>query len=252
MELYKYCDFNLRSQSVMLTQNVWYSSRFTLNDPYDCLPEVEFDLQVSQLKEYPNFPKFNMKNISKNQIENMCKTTFIELFLDAIGIYCLSKDPCDELMWAHYANDHRGILIGWDVGDGVANSVSKNHMNARDVRYVGRGTVKISEWLKCYELLTDERRASKANSNSQGEILLSNLIDACYLRKNPPWCYEKEVRFVNQNGHGLARFHASISSITYGCRFDDSMKSQVKMVLPVDVEEYKIMLGTGGLERVKV
>lgn len=55
--------------------------------------------------------------------------------LHTIGIYSLSKPkenetfPCNELLWAHYANSHKGFCIEYDL-----DILLKNHSSQFDIR----------------------------------------------------------------------------------------------------------------------
>lgn len=44
------------------------------------------------------------------------KTTseFIDKANRTVGIFCLTRDPHSLLMWAHYADEHRGMLLAFD------------------------------------------------------------------------------------------------------------------------------------------
>lgn len=34
-----------------------------------------------------------------------------------VGVLCLAEGPLDPVMWAHYGDDHRGVVIGFSTGD---------------------------------------------------------------------------------------------------------------------------------------
>lgn len=33
--------------------------------------------------------------------------------ISSVGIFSLSENPCNELMWSHYAASHKGIALGF-------------------------------------------------------------------------------------------------------------------------------------------
>lgn len=43
------------------------------------------------------------------------------------GLICLSKDCDNILMWGHYANRHKGIVLGFEVNDSLCNKVNYKH-----------------------------------------------------------------------------------------------------------------------------
>ncbi len=41
-------------------------------------------------------------------------TQMSRLFNEQLGIFCLTEDPLNLLMWAHYGDNHRGVVIEFD------------------------------------------------------------------------------------------------------------------------------------------
>jgi len=79
------------------------------------------------------------------------------------GVLCFSSVKCSLLMWAHYADSHRGFLVAYDAGH-------------REFRKLGR-----------LELVTytSERPVYDATKGSATKA---------YLVKSPEWAYEREFR----------------------------------------------------------
>lgn len=47
-------------------------------------------------------------------LEAVARNTMSRLWAERIGVLCLSEDYTNLLMWAHYADSHRGICVGFD------------------------------------------------------------------------------------------------------------------------------------------
>lgn len=45
----------------------------------------------------------------------------------AIGVFCLSENDCDHLMWAHYANNHKGFLVKFNTNNSFFNQPRNSH-----------------------------------------------------------------------------------------------------------------------------
>jgi len=105
-----------------------------------------------------------------------------------LRICSLSKEKDNLLMWSHYADGHKGIIIGVQIEE--PDKYEKN-----DIIY--SGLKKIEE--------------GKLNKKTAVEILSRKLIS---------WKYEKEVRvFVKQDQPSLKPFiNVYFVSITFGCR----------------------------------
>uniref|UniRef100_A0A2G7SP99 DUF2971 domain-containing protein n=1 Tax=Chryseobacterium sp. B5 TaxID=2050562 RepID=A0A2G7SP99_9FLAO len=162
--LYKYRQFDELSISALISDKVFLSSPEKFNDPLECKPEIEMDIEIGELKfavasmiEKRVLPRLNSAakslKINHPDLENKIKKLAkIEgsLVLDRIdynsndpdlhgrardyiewallsdmekelrrqykkGILSLSENPNCHLMWSHYAKNHTGFCIGYDV-----------------------------------------------------------------------------------------------------------------------------------------
>ena len=108
-----------------------------------------------------------------------------------LACLCLSKDPLNVLMWSHYADKHKGFVIGIDTEDAGFEDEANLIITAKkgDMDYRGeRDNVSVSV---THENIFDEHVSRK--------LLLS---------KSLHWAYENEVRIIkrtalldNQSGH---------------------------------------------------
>lgn len=87
-----------------------YTLRFTqpsaFNDPFDCLPSYSF-IPEQLMPEYSGFGElaalfYGMEKDSAR-------------FNDDTAIFCMSEVWDSVLMWAHYADSHKGFAVGFDV-----------------------------------------------------------------------------------------------------------------------------------------
>src|SRR5687767_7362844 len=89
------------------------------------------------------------------------------------GLLCFSRDWNSPVLWSHYADKHRGICLGFELRDNLAERV----------KYV-KGRLSVS-----------------ANFLSVTPALSKPLVRKILTTKYQHWKYEKEVRtFVNLNG----------------------------------------------------
>ncbi|MDU9006926.1 DUF2971 domain-containing protein [Sedimentitalea todarodis] len=84
-----------------------------------------------------------------------------------LGVLCFSRDWHNPVMWSHYADNHRGLCLGFDVDEAVAMPVD----------YVSR-RVEFDQYL------------DPATSESEVRALASRFAATKYSH----WRYEKEVR----------------------------------------------------------
>jgi len=134
--LYKY----LPSERVDILEKlkIRFSPLPSLNDPFESLPLIENSKEknevissaFSELEEIWRSTDENLKNEenrklleeTKNDItcyaEKITSNTvgqgLMSLLSDNFGVLCLSRTEKNLLMWAHYAEEGRGIVIGLD------------------------------------------------------------------------------------------------------------------------------------------
>ena len=144
--LYKYTSHE-RALSVLSEGKVYFPNRGELNDPFDCkfvldlsTPEkrkkiIEYNnAKVEQMKRENRdtsmlLPKSQSREYQRRIIEDdelaMQVSQQLALDFDAanIGIYCFSEINDSVVMWAHYADNHRGCCLMFDFRGHIYQSV---------------------------------------------------------------------------------------------------------------------------------
>ncbi|WP_445612124.1 DUF2971 domain-containing protein [Hafnia alvei] len=130
----------------------------------------------------------------------------------AIGVLSLAKSFNCPLMWSHYADQHKGFCIGYDVS--VNNSI-----NIHSVDYNGKRFIRTQQ---VYDMLfSDCRKIRNAAKKDIEKVILLNKANS--------WKYEKEYRVISRKGLQDSQFR--LSDITFGLRFKDSAKFSVMSAL---------------------
>lgn len=126
--LYKYINYEI-GKLALENSSVGFTHPLSFNDPYDCA------LDLVDFKDLPeNYPEFlinlHFSHLDRHQQEVMLlkmKKTPAKLVLDKLksdgmnaevknrAVSCFSKNFNNILMWAHYANAHTGICIGYNA-----------------------------------------------------------------------------------------------------------------------------------------
>jgi len=108
---YKFRSFDKDGYNLdnLLNDRVSTSTIAQLNDPFEGLliDHSNLSIEVSILK------SFGIDN-ALNELENSLKN-FLEERKNT-GIYSMSSEWQNELLWAHYADSHKGFCIEYDVG----------------------------------------------------------------------------------------------------------------------------------------
>lgn len=221
--LYKYYSGTPLHMSSIKNKKMWYSAPCNFNDVFDC------DISIDEKKVFNEaiklFPdKRGMRPGSKmwkdfraemNQRLRALRAEFNEL-RSTMGVSCLSESEDSMLMWAHYANNHRGICVEYDLFD----------IN----RILGFTAVPV--------IYSMERPCFDSFNLEDIEKDAMQLFIRSLTTKSPEWCYEKEWRIIrDQNACGdrwdIGKRGALLdmiqpSSIILGCAAEEKLEQEVK------------------------
>lgn len=206
-------DIHLLSQDTIYVPTVEQ-----LNDPSEALVDYSvFNLQC----------RFLTRLISKETIDrlgiatqDLCKTMRMS------GIYSLSKENANELMWAYYANGHNGYAIIFDT-DVLAKSFEYGKyggMYEFDVKY--------SSKLPRFDISVFDKNDNKG-------VLL------CFIgHKSIAWKHEAEHRLLfDKGGKCLKIDYRAIKGFVFGCRMNsDDIDYVMKMFSGRDLDYYQIKM----------
>lgn len=98
MILYKYVSFDA-GQRILETSTIGFSQPKYFNDPFD-------------MPAYPDEPSIDPIQDAFGRLRIMGKE---HIWAESTGILSLTRTPINPLMWAHYADKHRGMVIGIDA-----------------------------------------------------------------------------------------------------------------------------------------
>ncbi|NUT60142.1 DUF2971 domain-containing protein [Herbaspirillum sp. C9C3] len=140
-------------------------------------------------------------------------------FLNSFGICCLTRAPLNPIMWAHYGEKHRGVVIGIDANEAGLNATDTCVIPAKYGSLIYTGSKPQHPYI-----------GSEAPEVMRGEIqqfdpLHLEALQRAFLHKSSEWAYEEEVRVVrsgryleesgaklerDSNGDFTGRYFASI------------------------------------------
>ncbi|WP_416140473.1 DUF2971 domain-containing protein [Halomonas sp. HK25] len=163
-----------------------------LNDPFEasfCRESLEelashFDDSMAQDPEFGN--------LSFSQ--------YIEMRMHNIGVICFSENKENLLMWAHYANEHKGLAVGVvsTLGNG---SIFQNLFRADTLINSSwceeyspfHGTPKPVSYRKGLRYRNDKFDYDYSNISVEGA---DRILYEVFMQKSDEWIYEQEHRVV--------------------------------------------------------
>lgn len=159
-KLYKYQSYSGYALESLIKRKIWISSPEDFNDPFDCqnrIEDVATEIQLNKAAQAADARfkvdtgierklgpfKFNhtqqewespdeFADRIRNDIHMWGKKMVSAL--TRVGIYSLATKPDDLLMWAHYADQHKGFVIGFDS----TQLRETNRMQVVEVTYVDK------------------------------------------------------------------------------------------------------------------
>jgi len=147
------------------------------------------------------------------------ESTMHKSIRDLMGALCMSLNGRHPLMWAHYAQEHRGLVIEFDE---AAPCFNRRHSDNDE----------LGSFRKVLYSATRPVLDSDAGDDWFKRLALTKAIE---------WAYEEEVRFlgmlstadrmVGEGIHLLNIPPSALRSITLGCRADNTTANMVKKTL---------------------
>lgn len=120
-----------------------------------------------------------------------------------VGIYSLSRNVDNELLWAYYATGHTGFAIEYDT-DLLARSLNYNRylplLHKLDVAYTG----------KVPQLTMSDIPPINPNFRSFLQITLAS--------KSNSWIHEQEIRLIFEYAGLFEIDYRAVTAIYFGCR----------------------------------
>ncbi|WP_448647066.1 DUF2971 domain-containing protein [Pseudomonas mohnii] len=120
----------------------------------------------------------------------------IDQLKDQVAILCLTRSAFNPLMWAHYADQHQGFVIGYDVSGPFLNSPEYNliTVDSGDVLYTNTKT-SFALNPESMEALNGVFQHAMGFEGAAADRALARRL---FLTKHASWVYEEEVRVVKK------------------------------------------------------
>lgn len=172
--------------------------------------------------------------------------------LNEAGIFSLSETSENQLMWSHYAEDAKGIAIGFAVEPNTK-LIDYNHcvkVNYSDTlpAFTGKGFLnQISFFMDDYGRPYSEQKISFTDPTFK--LAIST--------KSTDWSYEKEWRYVEEQS-GVYPLPGKITEIVFGLRCSSENKERYKELAKVNIPnpisffEIQNIPNTNSIVRVKL
>lgn len=218
---YKYLSCTMSDEFIrclLIDSDFYLGSCRDFNDPFDTTANVVNNGSIKDMrKRFSQIIENNLPNLKKaereaevsrlmNNYSNNPDTfkKILEKNTQAAGIYSFTENKKDILMWSHYASQHKGFLLQFELAQDIDSFLYALRMD--------------------YSSNYPEYDISKGFENSFKQILL---------RKSKHWEYEKEWRILRIAGaRTYQQFKPqALKSLIFGCRAEEEFKSKIIGIL---------------------
>jgi hypothetical protein len=217
------------------------------NDPFECKPHFKCPPSAKQVREIrKHLIKLCMnkgdtrkvaektiaaKMSSPNFMENVIRSTVMKSNSE-VRICCFTKHQENLLLWAHYADSHKGFCLEFDAKVSPINQAKKvNYENSypeveyprpRDQNGISFALTKSTDWEyeEEYRLLLLSLKNNQHSGNNKSVQLPENAIKAVYFGVNVDTTHkEKILGQINEGPFNLRIWQAQLSKSSYELDF---------------------------------
>ena len=211
---YKYRDMNEGNLKIISEGTIRLSSPLDFNDPFDSTPAYDPasidewykrrpDLFYKVGKAFKVSPAKRIMDKGK-MTQNLRRVVdsgeWSKALMQTFGVFCVSRNPCNALMWAHYADYHKGFMVEFKID-----------FSARTPR-------SLLEPMTPLEVTYTKERPIIDWAAGAGKLELY------LLTKSEDWAYEEEERILNtETGPGFYPYSRELflHSVTAGVKISD-------------------------------
>lgn len=206
--LFKYRKFDKGSIELLVNCQLWFAKPSSLNDPFEGESSCS-EVLDAVWADYP-LPKDKQKKYKK----------IIKKILEDTGICSFSRTRKNQLMWAHYADEHKGICIGFN--ESLLKATYAN-IDTIDITYqTNYPFTKIIDRLKYY---------SKSDKIYDDIHIAGEILHSVLGTKYSHWKYEQERRLISQKSQTIEFPEKAVISIAFGLRMLKRDKLTLKKLL---------------------
>ncbi len=218
------------------------------NDPFDCNIDVDAIAIYKSIEKRPlssedkrgldlavqQNGKLSPANrlLKRNELLAKNRNSFLKNYFEinkTFGICCLSRNPLNLLMWAHYAKDHTGYVIEFEISNEIPTAILIETDNFKKLKTVAENL---------YPLPINYEEEKPLIDTLDKEAFFKH-----FLTKGKDWEYEEEERVIDYiRGPGFHRYDRKkiLKSVIAGMRMEDDDFATLKKAVETVNQELGI------------
>ncbi len=223
--LYKYFPCNEYTYKSLAVRGLWCHHPKEMNDPLECLGVIDRKINNSEIERFKELAS-NSTNQDMRKLSTATPSKINEVLgksrresVDRFAFCSLSSNCDDVLMWAHYANSHKGMVIGFELDS------EELGVHLQKVKYVDSlPDWNIFNYLKFME-----------GDDTYHDMFLSDLSV-----KSSFWSDESEYRIWRKSPRYFKFEEHQIKEIYFGVNCDSETKKVVLEILNFLPDNFQI------------
>lgn len=172
-----------------------------LNDPFEGIfNEKQFKSANEDLNMFAARQGYSVENLSDYDVEGVMSA--LQCDFDTVGVFSFSEDFTNPLMWAHYADQHQGIVLEFDYDKPLFQDSIKK-LDNRESRFGYRvlgDTYEFPERVMYRREMPSFNKAGQAHPDCEWNYPWIKFLHCLFFTKSNDWIYEKELRTIVQLG----------------------------------------------------
>lgn len=240
--LYRYYSNERYILDVIANKHLYFCQPTEFNDPFDCRPLISIKYRESDDDDtWYKFLFYVAKHIYRNQYDSEIKkhadaafaknqhkdklwlcniTEDLKKIEPLFRVCCFAKSPRNMMMWAHYASNHRGLVLQFRTS--WLYHKTSNTFRGFDVNYAP-SAVDVKDYVYAFD------RIYKHDDDFE-------LVRLFNCTKTSDWEKEEEVRFFSKKDDNYISFdEPALTKIIFG---DNCEKKLIRKVM-VELEKWQ-------------
>jgi len=214
-QAFKYRSLNENFYRTIKASEIWFAPPRTLNDPFDCNVAVMKAVRIA-MERCNGAKKVDLLRLLNAGTLHGVRDIFEHMNSNGVtklGIFSLSHETENPLLWAHYSDNHEGVCLIYQFNKSFVWSQENKVLAFPYVNY-------------SMEPLIDFFMHGFFETTKIRDLLFEVLKIVITL-KSPEWSYEREVRMV-RNGSGAVTIPKSfLSGVIFGVRVGQKKKEEL-------------------------
>lgn len=187
MILYKYMKV-AHAKSMLADKTIQMSRLFAFNDPFEGRACLTYD------------PADETPYLGSRE------NVLLKFHEQKAFFYCLTRSPLNPVMWAHYADQHKGVVLGMEVNIPFFSSADECVLPVQQGSIIYTKTKPFHD----YPMPGTEPEDFACPQRYEPENL--ERLQRLFLYKSSDWAYEEEVRVIKD----IKRLSPNVLSSSYG------------------------------------